>query len=185
MAGDDFKKVKKGDTFRVSARAQNAMLRAGQEFVPQQRGGPGPLLDIPFNTIRVRNSTSGDLPQYSILAIDDLIVTPDRNPAVFQQKFAFDGVEPVSLDRARFIVTQTPLHVGQIGPGVVHGLTWVQLEVTAGEEGFRFADIFPTGNRTDALWPQAASGGAMVLWKETGTGFKWAVVRISNESLTS
>ena len=185
MGGDPFKKVQHGESFAVDATAQNAMLAAGQAFKPPGQGGPPVLTDKTNNLVKVKNSSGGDIGRFSVLSVSGVLFSPTDNLQEFQNNFAFDGVTPTfpgSL--GRFVVTQEPLKEDAIGLAVVSGLTPVQIQVDEGEEAYNYADVW-TGGSTSVLHPHPISGSAYIFYKESGTGTKWAIVRISNLTLVS
>ena len=182
--GDIFKKVQSGDPLNIPAATYNAFVAAAKAHA-----GQGPSRTVPKtanvmgSTVPFKNTTSLALPRFSILCIDSPIFTPSENLAEFQNNIAFNGVAPTGnyWHIANFGILDVPLKPDEIGPAVVHGLTPVKVEVLQDEETYQFAGVV-TANpaRTDALKVQFLNWGARILWRESGLGIKWAIVRLSN-----
>jgi hypothetical protein len=86
---------------------------------------------------------------------------------------AFKGISPTVADHlGRFAVLLEPVKQGDIGPACVAGVCIVHVDVQ--DEDHEYADI------ADGRYRLATSdsGTARILWKEGGTGTKWAVVRL-------
>lgn len=142
----------------------------------------------PALRVLVRNDTGADLPALSVLELGDPLVSalddPDADPpssaAQFQASPLFPGTAPTSAGGV-FVVTETPLSYvasagsasagGAIGPAVVMGVVPVDIDVSDEDHGFSRPIASTTANL------ESASGGpARIIWKESGTGVKRAVV---------
>ena len=74
----------------------------------------------------------------------------------------------------RYAILLEPIRSAGIGLAVVAGVSIVKVDVK--EECHGFAEV--TGGQTQYL-QSGTKGSSVILWKETGTGVKWAVVRIT------
>jgi hypothetical protein len=176
------KRVNAGDPLRISATAWNATLQmvAGRTN-PTMRGsnsgsalGPGELW--------IRNDSGADCDYLDVLGIDSAVFDP-AGDAVAEAEFMFSdvavsGITPVDPDHVgRFAVLMEPIAAGEIGRGLVAGITpaWINVE-DAGEAGF--ADIC---HGVSTYLSTGMYGSARVLWRaglgeSPGTGEQWAIV---------
>jgi len=178
--GDPLKKVQAGERLQIPAAAYNAFIDA----VRADRSRRHDALDEPqretrsTSIIRVRNSTGADLDRFSILALQDPIVTPTDNLSEFKNRVSFNGLAPSSPIRSpRVAILLEPLTDDAIGRGIVAGVTPVRIDVV------RDTDLYaePIAGTTTHL-RSTPNGQTRILWKEAGTGVKWAVVRLSERA---
>lgn len=178
--GDVFKKVQPGQRLEFTAEAYNAFLDAARAHKADRHNRLSDYADQfrQATIIRVQNGAGKGLKRFSVLAYDDPIVGPDANLQQFQNQANLKGVVPTDPTR-RFCVLLEPLADNAIGRVVAAGVTPVQVNVL--RESDRFAEIDP--DETDQL-RSSKSGPAAILWKESGTGVKWAIVLLwSDEPL--
>lgn len=178
MARDPLKEYLSGE--RLTAATVNALLRGHKNT-----GINGAGASLGFNTsstrVLIRNAggSSEDVDWYGVLGIDGLAVTKAENEDEFMGGIVLDGVTPEAEGSSsaghsgKFAIVQQPIASGEIGVAVIAGATQVQINVTDADH--KFADI-KDGDNTQL--ESAASGSARILWKESGTGTKWAVVCI-------
>ncbi len=147
-------------------------VRAYQRISRGMLGGDGP--DTLFDSsllAKVKNGTGADLDAFSVLAYDDVIDDPSdadsRHDA--QRGFAFVGDTPAS-ETAPFVVTVEGIENDTVGSAVVSGLVVVQVEVS--DAAHRAAKPI-SGTNTKLA---SGASGVPIIWKEAGTGTKWAVV---------
>jgi hypothetical protein len=177
---DPFKKVQSGDPLQIPARAYNAFIDAAHDFQQRTRGldsgaSPG---SRSTDIIRVRNDSGGDRQRFEILGIGDPIITPTDNVEAFKNQVAFVGETPAVPDHlGRFVILLEPIADGKIGQALVAGVCPVMLDVPDEDHPYRAAEVID-GDAT-ALTVGLA-GSATILWRESGTGTKWAVVRLGN-----
>jgi len=170
--GDPFRKAISGEPLRIPAQTWNAMLEVAQAHRDRQehlgrearpRGTGGIVL--------VKNATGADVGRFSVLGVEGVVITPTDNEAEFLGRTALTGVAPTTDHRGRFVVLLEPLRAARLGRAVVTGPTPVQIDVTDEDHGW--ADV-KDGDATQLA--SAHTGSARILWKESGTGTKWAVV---------
>ncbi len=180
MKNDLIHFVTEGQT--ISARNQNAIIRQVRSLVH----GPGFYIDgtgvyarrlhrTATEVVRIQNNSGEDRNAYEVLGIDAPLATPGEDPTEFHRP-SFTGSSPDIDDHfGRFAVLLDPVPAGQIARACIDGICSVQINVT--REVDRRADV-KTGQTS---WLRSGScGAADILWKETGTGVKWAKVRIGN-----
>jgi hypothetical protein len=180
MNGDAFKRVRQGDSMEIQAAAWNACLDAAEAA---KRGGGG-LADAVGRQFRqadivlVKNASGSDVSRFHVLGISGVIFTPTDSLPSFQNQVAFTGVTPTTASHAgKFLVCLDALKNGQIGRAWIAGVAQVQVNVASSSDAF--CDV-KNSDRTQLQ--SAPSGTARILWKESGTGTKWAVVRINDPS---
>ena len=130
---------------------------------PQQQSG----------VIWVKNGTGNDRGRFDVVGLSTPIVQPSENLDEFKRQVTFAGVSPaLPTHLHQFAVLQDAVPDGEIGRAVVSGVTAVQVDVQ--HEGDTTAGV------ADGTFASLKSGlpGAAILWKESGTGTKWAIVRL-------
>jgi hypothetical protein len=167
-----------GQPFRPSAHQWNAFQAAADAHQRQALGSPrtpGSYVEQGSNTvIMIRNDCGADRKQFEILGLDDVLFTPDDNLQEFLNSPAFKAVEPATADhRTKFVILLEPIAEDRIGLALLYGLTAVKLNVTdANHTHAVLSDGVYTKLRT------AFCGPAQILWKQSGTGEKWAWVAL-------
>ncbi len=178
--GDPLQKVQAGQRLEIPAAAYNAFVdavradRQRRHDVRQETDREARQTGI----IRVGNDSGASLDRYSVLALRDPIINPSDNLAEFKNQVAFAGDLPADPSRSeRFAVLLEPLAEDAIGRGIVAGVTPVRVDVV------RETDLYaePIIGTTTHL-RSASNGQTRILWREAGTGVKWAVVRLSERA---
>ena len=174
--GDTMKKVRTGDPLRIPAATFNTFIDAARDFQQRQRN----TVQLPQvssaseGIVLVKNNSGADCPRFGILGVDGVLYDPVSNPERFKNSTAVVGVTPVETNhKGKFVVLLEPLKDGGIGRARISGTTCVQLNVLS--EGHTHADV---EEGQSAQLKSDVSGSAVILWKETGTGTKWALVKL-------
>jgi len=175
------KKVANGQPFRPRAEDWNAFVDAALDH--RQRANSFGACSLPGTSrqgiVLVRNKSGADQTQFSVLWIDNLAIRPDD--AASEQRFrtqapVFDvklhaDITVANRHECRYVVLQEPLKDGKVGLAMLFGVTPVKLDVA--NEAHDYAEPNPTlAARPRSAW----SGSCRILWKQPGTGQKWAVV---------
>ena len=173
---DPLKKVQPGDKLRMPAVAYNAFidttmaLRRRQQS--QEQSGTPQLKQS--GIILLRNDSAEDRNRFDVLGISNTVITPTDNLDAFKNQIVLAGVKPTPADHAgKFAILLEPVANGKIAQAVSAGVAIVRINVSDADHAF--ADV--SDNEAGQL-QSGESGAAMILWKESGTGVKWAVVRI-------
>lgn len=173
-----FRKVSDGDKLRIPARTYNAMIDAAEDYQNRKNRTHSESLDrIPSNVIYVKNESGAVVDRLNILGISNTLIGATSN--YFKERVALSGVIPLAANHAsgKFVITIEPIANNSMGRAIISGICQIQINVT--DANHCFADI--TNNDVTKL-TSAASGPATILWKEVGTGTKWAVIRFGGSS---
>jgi hypothetical protein len=184
MSGDPFKHVQSGDRIELHHVSFNAMLDAGRDHLARAGQGAAPPSGFPWGPglIRVRNTSGANCDRFNILGLSAITISPNENLESFQTTPAIDGVGPNrDSHTGKFGILLKPLPQNTIGPAIIAGVTVCQVEVV--EEIHQFADVGTSSTRTQLT--SGWVGAAEILWKEEGTGVKWAIVRIGTTSVVT
>lgn len=175
MGGDSLKKVKSGDPLRIPARTFNTFIDSARDYLQRsQSSGGRPTQSVRQTGIAlVKNDSGTDVDRFAVLQITGPLFTPTENEQTFRNQVALTGSTPSAGGEGLFVVCQEPIASGALGRCMVAGVTPVQVNVTA--EAHEWAEI--ASGQTGYL-ASAASGSAQILCVESGTGTKWAYVRL-------
>jgi len=165
--------VKAGDPLEVRAPIWNKMLDAARANEARQHSVSRTLgTDLRGVPVLIRNDSGSDCGQYGILGISGCVFSPADDG--FKQRLALTGVTPATgAHEGKFAILAEPIAYQSIGPAIIDGTTICQVNIT--DASHEYADI------TDgdaAKLASAKSGPVQIIWSESGTGVKWAVVRI-------
>ena len=174
--GDPLKKVLPGQELAIPAEAYNAFVDAamacrGNRSLGTSVSTPGGLSS---SVIKVKNNTAGALDRFAAVGLESLAITPSGSLQNFQNTPVFNVVAPGSATYlGKFAVLQEPLPAAYIGDAIVSGVTVAQ--ITVNHASHDRADVNPSGG---AALVSAFYGAAEILYVESGTGAKWAVLRL-------
>lgn len=160
-----------GDPFRPSASAWNDLLRLRNRF-PQmfQNIGETHRSSDDAQRIDIKNNTGQDRDAGSILKLDAPLFEPaDAGIENFRETVAFVGKASTEADDPIAILAE-PVKNGKIATAWVAPVAAVQVDVTDAAHGFAKPGA--------TLLVSDASSGFRILWKEAGTGDKWAYVQL-------
>lgn len=123
-------------------------------------------------TIQVFNETGAQIEaRFPILKITAPAFTFEDRESVIDEGISFNGDTPDSdTTIADIVIVQGPIQDGVSGPGIKAGYSWCEVDVT--DEAHTHAA--PSDGDNEKL--ASGSSGASILWKESGTGTKKAVV---------
>lgn len=133
----------------------------------------------------VKNESESTVARLGVLGIDDIMSDPATDAAhldEFMSRVSFRGVTPTTADHTgKFVILLDGLRAadndhgiqGEIGPAILSGITQAYIDVT--DEDHAYADV-KDGDSTQLA--SGDSGAAQILWKESGTGTKRAIIRL-------
>jgi len=167
-------KVHRGQPLRIAAETFNAFVDAAQANRDRQslQAARTSGVDVPAGSVLVRNMSGADQVRFAILAIDGIVIAPTDNELEFQNRPAFDVTAPAADDTSRIVILAEPVSDGKLGRAIVAGVTPVRLDVE--DENHEFAGA---GEDLTLNLQSKDSGIARILWKDSGTGLKWAIVQ--------
>ena len=176
MAGNPFKKLCKGAEFQISSTAQNTLMdvaqraygNAGQSVAAASGLGGGHVV------CRVLNNSGAAVGRFGILGLGGIAITPTENLADFQSNPVILGAAPASPTHVgRFAIALEPINAGIVGRCILSGVSVCQVNMAV--SGQQWAEVLDS----DATQLQSGqTGTAQILYAESGTGTKWAIVRI-------
>jgi hypothetical protein len=180
---DDLRKVRSGDPLRLPAGAYNAFVDAAVDLRRRQGRGEavaGPLVEsAQRGIVLVRNDSGEEIEPYHAMAITGVLVEPgeDDQERTFQSRTPLTGdIATEETAGPAFVVALQPIKPNKLGRCVLTGVTVARVFIT---------------NETDTTCELAADetvlastpmGGIPILWKEEGTGEKWAVLELGRPS---
>ena len=173
--GDTLKKVQSGDPLVFPAQTFNAFIDAAKDYQQRQRnlGSDQQHATRQTGIVPIRNDTTADLERFDIVGLDAPIILPTDNEDEFKNRAMLVGVKPqLPQHWGQFAVTLEPVAAGKVGMGCVSGVVPGRINVEH-ESHFR-ADI----EHDSVKLKSGHHGGAEILWKESGTGLKWALLKV-------
>jgi len=182
MSGDALRKVRTGEPLRIPAAAYNAFVDAAIANRANERNAIADPGRDPSQrgVVLVRNDSPDDLPAHHALAITGVLVEPGED----DQERTFQGRTPLTAEVATedspplsFVVAAEPIRAGKIGRCVLHGITTAR--ITVQNEADETCEL----KAEETLLASSPLGGVPILWKEEGTGEKWAVIELGRPSL--
>ena len=167
-------RVTKGQKLQIRADDYNRMLAAGEAHA---RGAtrPAPATKTASTDILIKNSSGSDIDQFGILGISGPAITPTDNLNEFKARVLLDGAAASDTYKGKFAVAQEPIPIGKIGRARIAGSSIVQISVPDSDD-YTHAEI-KDADATQLLADKI--GSTRIVWVESGTGTKWAVVNIS------
>jgi hypothetical protein len=122
--------------------------------------------------ITIRNDTGTNLSRFYVAAITGVVITPSANQAEFKNNPAFVASWPTADTLDKCVILMELIATGAFGRAMILGVTPVLISVTNENHGYA-----QPSTMTPAYLVSATSGSFRILWKESGTGVKWAVVQ--------
>ena len=164
------------ETVRISRPTWNKIARMLKQFNNGVGNNNSGRRQAEPNIRIIKNSTGEDRSQCEILGIGGVEVLPADDFAEFHSRSVFTGEIPTTASHAngRFAILAEPIADGEYGRAYINNIAVVQINVT--DEAHCFADI---ADGVTANLESTTSGPCVILWKETGTGTKWGIVRFS------
>jgi len=179
--GDVFRKVRSGQPLRIPAAAYNAFVDAAVDLRRRERNSnAGPALEpAQRGIVLVRNDSDDDIDPYHALSITGVLVQPDNE----DQERTFHSRTPLTGEIATdespslsFVLALQPIKPGDLGRCVLTGVTPARVFIT--NETDTTCELAPD----ETVLASTPMGGIPILWKEEGTGEKWAVIEMGQPS---
>ena len=179
---DAFRKVKSGDPLNIPATAYNAMLDAAVANMRLNNKPSAIRGDSQGVYVMVSNETGYPLEQFEVLGIDGPMFDPRSQREAFQQTPVLRGVVPEKEHQGKFVVLQEPAAPYAVVRACLSGLTVARLRVKESEEEESFSEPKSCDIEEGETYflSDNTRGGASILWIESGSGDKWALIRIGH-----
>lgn len=145
---------------KTGARGGKPPREVRRQFVPVDVLNIGAAIDAPF----------------PILRLTDPVVTVADNEHAPYNDADFKATTPDADTGAAFVVVQGPLASGAARTACLLGLTWCKVDVA--DEDHTHATSIEDDNTKLA----SGTAGAVILWKESGEGEKWALILLGGSS---
>lgn len=166
-----FRTFSRGQPYKPRANWLNTGNEVFEAYLRSKHGGGAPQVPgaIPQPSIvRLKNITGDVVPQFGALGIGDPILSSVDSEQEFKRIIAHEGDFPRPMQP--FAVLLEPLGIDKIGRAVIQGATVAKCNFP--HDKLPYVD----GDGTTTEPEGVADGHGKVLWKETGTGSKWAVL---------
>jgi hypothetical protein len=184
MPADPFEPVHDGQELEIPAEAYNAFIEVALAHRRRLPGRADPTTDYfdQAGIIYVRNDTGADRYRFEIVGLDSPVIGPSDSLLDFQNLNGgiIKGVLPdIDLHLGKFAVLLEPVpHRATAGDrnavkAVVSGVAVCKVNIVSTSD--TFCDV---EDGTAARLKSGNTGAGTILWAESGTGEKWAVVRI-------
>ena len=174
--GDPLRKVQPGQPVRIPARTFNTFIDAAQDYLQRRQnvGGDPLTTRLRSGIVLVENASGADRGRFEILGVDDVVISQADNADEFYNRPVLSGITPdTDVHAGRFVVLAEPIASGKIGHAWAFGMCPVQVDMQDADH-----TACEIKDATTANLISHTSGTARILTVESGTGVKWAVVRI-------
>jgi hypothetical protein len=177
MSKNEFQHVRSGEPLVISAGAYNAMLDAAQSHRNRKMtlAPHGNGFDSLF--IHVVNETGQSLQRFDVVGLKEPLET--QNVDVFCNHIIFKGVTPEKKHKGKFAVLQQDAAPNMVVRACIHGATIAKIKVSSDSENgnskLKYCDI--EEGQTSYL---VSGGQTEVLWSDTSTQNRWAIIRIGS-----
>jgi hypothetical protein len=177
MGKNEFQHVRRGEPLVIPAGTYNAMLDAAQAhrnrkitLAPHGNG-----FDSLF--IHVVNETGQTLQRFDVVGLDEPLET--KNIDLFCNHIAFKGVKPQKKHKGKFAVLQQDAAPNMMVRACVYGATIAKIKVSSNSENgnseLKYCDV--EEGQTSYL---VSGGQTEVLWSDSSTQNRWAIIRIGS-----
>jgi len=134
-------------------------------------------------TILVRNDSGSDRNRFDVLLVDGPLFGPSENSDFFQNNVVVKAIKPSNVDRnyrrKTCVILAEPARAGALAKAYISGICPARVYVN--DEDHLMADI--VNYEPSYLQSVPHGGAARIIWKEEGTGLKWALVLLGRSEL--
>jgi hypothetical protein len=170
-----------GQPLQIFAAEYNACLDAAKAYQKGLMHIGSESNAIQSTTMLVKNSSGTDVPLGGVLALDAPLISPTDNLTEFQTNLALNGLLPDWTHSDKLAIAAEYIVNGQIGKMIIDGIAVCQVYVNY--ELDKYADMSHSATGANAVnYLYSGGTGAQILWKESGTGAKWAVINMNHVS---
>lgn len=160
--------VTSGQKLEVPASTWNALMKMGREWEASGRSGALAQRNTRRDGVMclIKNTTASAVDAGRVMEINDVVIAPADNETEFNRRLMVDAAA-ASAASVNLVITGVPIPAGSIGLGYLAGVATAEISVS--DESHTHAVPAATGIATSAT-----AGPLRILWKESGTGQKWA-----------
>jgi len=160
----------------VSIHFLNALAEMLEDYQHQKHTLAHHAVDRRPGIVRVKNISASDIPWLGIIGLESVLFDHDDDNTAFKVEAVLTGDTPDEDDHlGKFGVCVEPIEAGTIGRAIISGAATCKINVGDADHGF--AELKDSDN---TQLQSCVHGPAEILYKESGTGAKWGVVRIGN-----
>lgn len=168
------RRVQRGEPLKISAATWNDMLDALATWKRSAKAGvitddglpPQPCI------VDVRNDSGSDRLQFEILGIGGVTILPTENTEEFRERHVIKGLTPTADHVNKFVVLQEDIPDGEIGRGIVCGVTPAMVDMDRAIDGFAKA-------KSGAYTLTSSTGGASrILYTDGTTASQTALINV-------
>jgi hypothetical protein len=175
----NIEKVSAGEPLKIRASEWNLIAEAVADYLRKKAGNTGATGPASSKygqpvEIQIRNDTGSDLSIHSILKVGSPLVSAIDYPFEFLEPPVFGGSTPAATTDL-VAVTQDPIPDGELGRAILLGVAICTVDVV--DSGHGYAE--PTASSAAKL-TSATTGPIRIIWKDSGTGDKTAVVLLQS-----
>jgi len=175
MPGDPLKRVLPGEAFAPSAAAWNAMIESARRIAAldasanRQQGG-----SLPPGMIRVKNASGAARDAGDIVGLGSALFTPTDNLDEFRFRPTLVGSLPTRASHSgKFAVLAESIPSNGIGLAIVSGIAACKVD---SQSTTILPEAVEVKNSDATQLSLVGDGMARVLWRESGTGTKRALI---------
>jgi hypothetical protein len=168
--------VAPGDPLTIKAADWNVLLGVADDARMGRLGAPRPGgygMSGGGVLVPMKNSTGADLARYHAMGVGAPVYTPTDNLQTFKNQLVLTGQAASSTYLGKWAIAQESIAIDKIGLALLQGVTVA--EITVGHDDHDRVDVDTAGG--SKLVSQFYGAGE-ILYKESGTGTKWAIIRI-------
>ncbi len=166
--------VRAGERLRVRAGDWNSLANAAKrvEAMAIPLGGQSPALLVTTPTVALAmNTTATAIDRHAVAVVSAPVILPSDNEAEWAMRLAVSCSPATTANASSWLgIACEPVRASGFGKLVVAGV--VQAKVNVLDVGHKRA----TAKDGDTYLRSAKAGQATILWKESGTGVKRAIV---------
>lgn len=168
-------KVIPGQALRYPASLHNTLVDVARE---RRAPGAGRLADLGaadyFTRVLIRNTDEQACPARGAMRLTAATLDPSANLTQFLDRPVFDAAVAIEANSdAAAAIAVNKIEGGELGEAAIAGVIQARVNVTDADH--RYAKP----SETTAFGLDSASGsGFRMLWKESGTGTKWALLEL-------
>jgi hypothetical protein len=177
MTQGNTRRVSPGETFRPAASDWNRFLEAATEYERNKfnGGAPAGVRVVDPNRLRVRNDTGAARDRFDVVEIGAPVITPATNLDEFLTNPTATATTPGDSARGRWGILAEAIPDTRYGKAIVAGVCPARIRVL--DAAHEYVDAIPDGVSSIHLATDY-HGSARILWRESGTGPKWALIRL-------